>query len=189
LLQDSPTKSTLSADVIHQSFRFNVERYDFEDNFVEFYDNFKIGEVLGRGRNGDVFLSSFKGEPVAVKQFDLSKNFNGYQKEVEGYKFLKETWGELVPVPKFVGASRSGMVRFLGLQKGTMPKGNFDNELDVILEKLRTDYHFRHLDWSKGRNAICVEDNGTKKLLVVDLESWEDTRATGEHAETPQAAE
>jgi hypothetical protein len=181
LLEDSPPQNTVPAHVIPRTFRFNVLRYDFEDDFVNFYDpdDFKIGQVLGRGRNGDVFLGDFGGESVAVKQFDLSKNFDSYQREVEGYKFLKDAWGELVPEPKFIGASRSGMVRFLGLQKGTLPTGNIDDEFYDKLEQLRTGYHFRHLDSSHGRNAIYVQEKGTKKLLIVDLESWEDTRATG----------
>jgi hypothetical protein len=94
---------------------------------------------LGRGRNGDVFLSDFNGEAVAVKQFDLSKNFDSYKREVEGYKFLKEAWGDLVPEPKFIGASTSGMVRFLGLQKGTGPE---DEDVMVSFkdEATRTKY-------------------------------------------------
>jgi hypothetical protein len=188
-LTDSSPESVGPAEAIPRLFRFNVERYNFEEGFVEFYDppDFEIGTVLGRGRNGDVFSSKFQGEDVAVKQFDLSKNFDSYQREVEGYKFLRKAWGALVPVPKFIGASRSGMVRFLGLQKGTKPDDDNDDidfEFHQALVKLRKLHHFRHLDSSNGRNAVYVGENSTRKLLVVDLESWEDTRTrvTGDPA-------
>jgi hypothetical protein len=187
---DSSPDSVGTAYPIPRLFRRNVAPYDFEENFVPFYDppNFQIGEVLGRGRNGDVFLSDFNGETVAVKQFDLSKNFDSYKREVEGYKFLKEVWGDLVPEPKFIGASRSGMVRFLGLQKGTEPEDEDDNgEFQKKLKQLRTKYHFRLFDSCYWRNAIYVQgDDKIKKLLVIDLEDWEEIQHTGKPAaETP----
>jgi hypothetical protein len=185
---DSSPDSVGTAYAIPRLFRFNVASYDFEDNFVLFYDHIQIGEILGRGRNGDVFLSDFNGETVAVKQFDLSKNFDSYKREVEGYKFLKEAWGDLVPEPKFIDASRSGMVRFLGLQKGTEPEDeDVNGEFQKKLKKLRTKCHFRHLDSCYGRNAIYVEgDDKIKKLLVIDLEDWEEIQDTEKPAaETP----
>jgi hypothetical protein len=181
-LADSSPDSAGSCTKIPLPFRFNVERYDFEADFVTFYDpvEFKIGEVLGTGRNGDVFQSEFihtSGfkEEVAVKQFDLFKNFDSHQREVEAYKYLKGAWGKLIPEPKFIGASRSGMVRFLGLQKGTSPEGDINAELNKVLATLRKEYNFTHLDSSYGRNAIYVQgDNrNTRKLLVVNLEDWE----------------
>jgi hypothetical protein len=71
------------------------------------------------------------------------------------------------------------MVRFLGLQKGTSPEGDIDAEFDKLLATLRKEYNFSHLDSSHGRNAIYVQGDirNTKKLLVVDLESWEKYRA------------
>jgi hypothetical protein len=110
-LTDLSPDSVGLAEALPRLFRFNVERYDFEEGFVDFCDPtaFEIGHVLGRGRNGDVFSNDFQGEVVAVKQFDLSKNFDSYQREVEGYKFLQKAWGTFVPVPKFIGASRSGL--------------------------------------------------------------------------------
>jgi hypothetical protein len=68
-LTNSSPESVGPAEAIPHLFRFNVERYDFEEGFVDFYDptDFKIGCVLGRGRNGDVFSSDFQGEAVAVK--------------------------------------------------------------------------------------------------------------------------
>jgi hypothetical protein len=80
----SSPESAGPAEVIPRLlFRFNVECFDFEEGFVDFYDppDFKIGDVLGRGRNGDVFSGDFNGEAVAVKQFDLSKNFASYRRE------------------------------------------------------------------------------------------------------------
>ena len=48
---------------------------------------------------------SYKGETMAVKQFDLSKNFDSFESEVKAYKYLKEAWGEPVPTPKFISES------------------------------------------------------------------------------------
>jgi len=184
-LTDSPTESTESTLCFRvKQYDFEEDFVDFEEDFVDFYkpDAFKIGAILGTGRNGDVFESQFVTmggctEVVAVKQFDLSKNFDSYQKEVEAYKFLRNAWGELVPKPKFISASRSGMVRFLGLQKGTVPDGDYDQEFPLALGRLRREYNFIHLDSSHGCNAIYVEGDGnTKKLLIVDLEYWEKVR-------------
>lgn len=151
--------------------------FDFEQDFVKQVDfrTLTIGKVLGRGRNGDVFESEYNGETVAVKQFDLSKNFDSYQKEVEAYVYLKDAWGELVPTPKFIAESPSGMVRFIGLQKGTpVDDDTFHEQFGKVIGKLKSDYNFQPLDYSHGCNCVAVDgDNGRKKLLLIDLESWE----------------
>jgi hypothetical protein len=52
------------------------DRFDFEGSFVPFIDfsDIVVGDLLGIGRNGDVFETTYKGESVAVKQFDITKN-------------------------------------------------------------------------------------------------------------------
>jgi len=144
---------------------------------------------MGVGRNGDVFESSYNGEEIAVKQFDLSKNFDSYKREVEAYVHLHNgatgasAWGELVPTPKFIAQSPSGMVRFLGLQKGRSPEEGeyFDDQFDTVIEKLRTEYDFQPLDYSHGCNCIVVPgDNEQEKLLIIDLEVWENASRESE---------
>lgn len=112
-----------------------------------------------------------------MKQFDLSKNFESYENEVKAYKYLHQfgIWGNLVPTPKFIAESPSGMVRFLGLQKGQSPEWDKDvgSKFAEAIKELRTRCHFQPLDYSHGRNCILVEDNGEEKLLIIDLESWE----------------
>jgi len=152
------------------------ELFDFEVGFVQAIDfrELKIGQLLGVGKNGDVFASNFDGEEVAVKQFDLSKNFESYENEVKAYMHLEGAWGELVPTPKFIAQSPSGMVRFLGLQKGRIPDGDVDGKFNILIRTLKTEYHFQPLDYSHGRNCILVDgDNEQEKLLIIDLELWE----------------
>jgi hypothetical protein len=74
------------------------------------------------------------------------------------------------------------MVRFLGPQKGTEPVEDIEVELHETLEELRTVHHFGHLVWYHGQNAVYVGESGKRKLLVIDLESWEDTRVAREPA-------
>ena len=163
---------------------FSFSLFDFEEGFVNPVDfqTLEIGQLLGVGRNGDVFESFFEGAKVAVKQFDLSKNFDSYKREVEAYMHLKNgpngvsAWGKLVPTPKFIAQSPSGMVRFLGLEKGRSPEegDNFDDQFGKVIGKLRTEYDFQPLDYSHGRNVIIVPgDNEQEKLLIIDLECWE----------------
>ena len=42
-----------------------------------------MSNAIGKGSNGDVFETAYDGEKVAVKQFDLSKNFECYERELE----------------------------------------------------------------------------------------------------------
>jgi len=162
---------------------FSFSRFDFEEGFVDPVDfqTLEIGQLLGVGRNGDVFESSYNGEKVAVKQFDLSKNFDSYKREVAAYMHLSKgptgvsAWGRLVPTPKFIAQSPSGVVRFLGLQKGRSPEegDDFGDQFDKVIGKLRTEYDFQPLDYSHGCNVIIVpEDNEPEKLLIIDLEFW-----------------
>jgi hypothetical protein len=142
---------------------FSFSRFDFEENFIEpvEFGTLKIGQLL--------------------EQFDLSKNFNSYQREVEAYVHLKEAWGELVPTPKFIAESPSGMVRFLGLQKGRSPKeGEFDEQFSKVIGQVHTEYNFQPVDYSHGRNCITVPgNNGQEKWLIIGLEFWEHFEKVG----------
>jgi hypothetical protein len=154
------------------------EPFDFEDHFLPFIDfsGMRVGTLLGSGRNGDVFESTYEDKTVAVKQFDITKNFDSYKREVEGYKYLKSAWGDLVPTPIFISSSPSGNVRYLAMTKGQLPNEDKDisDALDKVLDRLRTEHKFDHLDSSHGRNCILVSDGEKEKLLVVDLEHWEE---------------
>jgi hypothetical protein len=157
--------------------------FKFENDFVPFIEfaTLTVGDPLGSGRNGDVFEATLpSGESVAVKQFDMTKNFKSYEREVCAYKRLKNVWGELVPTPKLISASPSGNVRYLGMTLGDTPEGGAGE--DEYLEKihiLETCHKFRHLDvWSGGYNYILVPPGnvGSKKVLVTDLEAWEEAK-------------
>lgn len=154
------------------------EPFDFENDFVPFVDfaQLKVGVCLGSGRNGDVFQSTLSGTPIAVKQFDITKNFRSYEREVLAYKQLESVWGKLVPKPELISASPSGNVRYLGMTLGTSPEGGVgeDEFLEKIYE-LETRFKFRHLDvFSGGCNYILVP--GTEKVLVIDMEAWEEIK-------------
>jgi hypothetical protein len=153
------------------------DHFDFEGSFVPFIDfsDIEVGDLLGTGRNGDVFETTCNGESVAVKQFDITKNSEAYENEVKAYKYLKSSWGVLVPIPKFVSTSPSGNVRYLGMTKGRLPDRDISDELHEVLDALRSTCGFDHLDSSHGRNCILVskEDRSGESVLVIDLENWQ----------------
>jgi hypothetical protein len=176
------------------------EPFAFEKDFVPFVDfsQLQIGKLLGSGRNGDVFQATtttaaggaggrgndYKGKEgqivAAVKQFDLTKNFDAYEEEVRAYRYLKKVWEKHVPTPLFISASPSGNVRYLGMTLGVSPEDDtFRGEFLRKVETLEEVYKFRHLDvWGGGPNYILVPadkttSNGGMKVLVTDLEAWE----------------
>ncbi|KAL3917684.1 MAG: hypothetical protein SGILL_004597 [Bacillariaceae sp.] len=159
------------------------ELFDCDEGFVEFIDwsLLRVGARLGSGRNGDVFQALHKGEQIAIKQFDLNKNWASYEREVLAYKYLKKVWGKLVPTPKLISASPSGNVRYLGMTLGAPPTGDDDEHKEFCkkISILKTEHHFHHLDAFSGERGpepfITVNDgdNGGKKVLVIDLEWWE----------------
>jgi hypothetical protein len=106
-----------------------------------------VGNAIGWESNGDVFETVYDGEKVTVKQFDLSKNFQCYEREVKAYKHLGKTaWGKFVPKPKFIASSQSGMVRFLGLELGTPVEDYYKSGVGIILTQLDIVYNFTYLD-------------------------------------------
>jgi hypothetical protein len=104
-----------------------------------------------------------------VKQFDITKNLEAYENEVKANKYLKSSWGLLVPIPKFVSASPSGNVRYLGMTKGRLTERDISDELFEVLGALRSKCGYDHLDSSHGRNCPLVseEDQSTESLLVI----------------------
>lgn len=85
------------------------------------------------------------------------------KKEILAYKHLRKAWGVHVPTPAFISASPTGNVRFLGMAKGDDPKRVGWNEAHELQRKLITDYGFRRLDNSHGRNYIIVQG----KLMMI----------------------
>ena len=161
---------------------FEMLLYDFELDFVDFVDEskFELGDDLGEGRNGIVYKTHWNGKDVAVKQFDLSKNFESYENEIKAYKYLKGAWGKHVPTPFFVSRSKSGQVAFLGMTMGKeLSEEDLDKKGQVYWEKfadqiriLERDFGFRHLDaWEYRIRNYIVDEN--ENVLVIDLEFWE----------------
>jgi hypothetical protein len=146
--------------------------------FVKF-DSLTDIRVLGWGRNGTTFRATWNGKEVAVKQFDLWKNSDGYETEIEAYRRLEQVWGKLVPEPYFLSESWSGNVRYLGMQLGrptsdsSLTDEKIDKDYHDALQRLSESYGFDQLDWSHSENCVVVGDNGEERLLVIDLEDVE----------------
>ena len=122
-----------------------------------------------------VFSAEVHGKVHAVKQFDLSKNFGGYEREILAYKHLRGAWGDLVPTPQFLSASPTGNVRFLGMTMGDVPMQKVtSDDVQEIQKKLIDNFHFRHLDNSHGRNYITVGG----KLMMIDFEEWKNLESS-----------
>jgi hypothetical protein len=60
-------------------------------------EDVEIIGTLGYGRNGVVFLANWRGQKVALKQFDVGKDgYEYFDKEVEAYLALEAVWGLVV---------------------------------------------------------------------------------------------
>jgi hypothetical protein len=129
---------------------------------------------LGIGNNA-VFLARYKGHDVAVKVFDVYKDYKYFESEVRAYEHLKDAWGKLVPEPYFICDSREATV-CLGMQLGRDPNENDHNavrEKERLLSKLRKDYGFNHLDTDQGNVMYVKGDDKVEQLVAIDLEFHE----------------
>jgi hypothetical protein len=138
-------------------------------------DDVEIIGTLGYGRNGVVFLANWRGQKVALKQFDVGKDgYEYFDKEIAAYLALEAVWGSLVATPLFVSESWSGWIKFIGLQLGRDPlPGDDISERINVLSSLENEYGFRHDDTENG-NMIFIFDEKTKteRLVAIDLESY-----------------
>ena len=126
-------------------------------------------ESLSNGPKGVTFSAMYNNKRYAVKQFDLIKDFKWYQRELLGYAFLHDVWGEYVPKLEFIAVSTTGMVRFLGMALGEEALSEERaKDIPKILGKLEREYGFRLY----RSDAIVV--NG--KPLVTDLGNWEEIK-------------
>jgi hypothetical protein len=129
---------------------------------------------LGAG-NHQVHLARWKGQSVAVKSFDMFKDYKWFEREVQAYEHLQKAWGELVLAPYFI-SDMYGAVALLGMQLGRDPNmddENYYKERARLFSKLKRDYDFDHLDTDNG-NAIYIRDGeGKERLVAMDLERHE----------------
>ncbi|CAB9509550.1 expressed unknown protein [Seminavis robusta] len=108
-------------------------------------ENVEIVGTLGYGRNGVVFLANWRGQKVALKQFDVGKDGCEYfDSEVAAYLALDSVWGSLVVTPLFVSESWSGWMKFIGLQLGRdpLPGDNVSERINVFFPLWRTNMDF-----------------------------------------------
>jgi hypothetical protein len=137
-------------------------------------DDVEIVSVLGSGRNGSCFRVNWKGQELAMKQFDVGRDGNDhYAKEIVAYSLLYDGWGILVPRPIFLSQSTSGGRVYLALQLGREPNEKDDiSGFDNVLDRLKTEYGIRHND-ADGRNMIFIPDsNGGERIVAIDFEDW-----------------
>jgi hypothetical protein len=131
--------------------------------------------LLGHG-NHEVQLARWKGQTIAVKLFDMIKDYKWFEREVKAYEHLEKVWGELVPRPYFISEMYGGVIAVLGMQLGRDPNTDdkhFYRERARLFSKLLHDYGFDHLDTDRG-NVIYIRDGkGKERLVAMDLESHE----------------
>jgi hypothetical protein len=129
---------------------------------------------LGRGNN-HVRLARWRGQEVAVKSFDIFKDYRWFEREVRAYEYLKDVWGELVPKPYFI-SNMYGTIALLGMQLGRDPNSsdeNFASERALLFSKLVHEYGFDHLDTDWGNVIYIPDGEGKEGLVAMDLESHE----------------
>jgi len=129
---------------------------------------------LGRG-NHQVRLARWRGREIAVKCFDMLKNYDWFEREVRAYDHLRDVWGELVPEPYFI-SDMYGALALLGMQLGRDPNSSdehFDREHDLLFSRLLDDHGFEHLDTARGNVIYIPDGQGGERLVAMDLESHE----------------
>jgi hypothetical protein len=129
---------------------------------------------LGRGNN-HVRLARWRGQEVAVKSFDIFKDYRWFEREVRAYEHLKDVWGELVPKPYFI-SNMYGTIALLGMQLGREPNSsdtNFASERALLFSRLVHEYDFDHLDTDWGNVIYIPDGEGKERLVAMDLESHE----------------
>jgi hypothetical protein len=139
--------------------------------------DYKEIQLLGLLRNGNhqVYLASWRGQEIAVKLFDMYKDYKWFEREVKAYEHLREVWGILVPIPYFL-SDMYGVVALLGMQLGRDPNTgdkNFYEERDRVFCKLLRDHNFEHLDTDHGNVIYIPDGQGKERLVAMDLESHE----------------
>jgi len=126
--------------------------------------------------NHEVQLARWKGQTMAVKRFDMIKDYKCFEREVKAYEHLEKVWGELVALPYFISEMYGGVIAVLGMQLGRDPNTddkNFYKERARLFSKLLHHYGFDHLDTDRG-NVIYISDGqGKERLVAMDLESHE----------------
>jgi len=131
--------------------------------------------LLGQG-NHEVQLARWKGQTMAVKRFDMIKDYKWFEREVKAYEHLQKVWGELVPRPYFISEMYGGVIAVLGMQLGRDPNTDDENyyeERDRLFSKLLHDYDFDHLDTDRGNVIYIPDGQGKERLVAMDLESHE----------------
>jgi hypothetical protein len=134
---------------------------------------------LGRGNN-QVRLARWRGREIAVKCFDMFKNYDWFEREVRAYEHLRDVWGEMVPEPYFI-SDMYGALALLGMQLGRDPNSSdehFDREHDLLFSRLLHEHGFEHLDAARGNVIYIPDGQGGERLVAMDLESHEILGAT-----------
>jgi hypothetical protein len=137
-------------------------------------EEIELLDQLGRG-NHQVRLARWRGQEIAVKCFDMFKDYKWFESEVRAYEHLKDEWGELVPKPYFI-SDLYGSIALLGMQLGRDPNSsdeNFASERDRLFSKLVNQHGFDHLDTDRGNVIYIPDGQGKERLVAMDLESHE----------------
>jgi hypothetical protein len=137
-------------------------------------EDFELLDQIGHGNN-QVYLALWKNQKIAVKVFDIYKDYEWFEKEVRAYDHLQAVWGILVPKPHFI-SNMSGAVALLGMQLGRDPNSDdkgFAEEHACLFSKLLQDHDFDHLDTDRGNVIYIPDDQGKERLVAMDLEHHE----------------
>ncbi|CAG8436190.1 13048_t:CDS:2 [Funneliformis mosseae] len=115
------------------------------------------GKCLGSARMGGVFISSYKGETIALKLCDISKHpelLGEMQKEVECYQRMKDIQGNYIPKLICNGYILNGMFFVIGTSYGGKRMNEGDDEGYGVITRDEYDLAIKALDQIHAHDII-----------------------------------
>ncbi|CAG8537982.1 7413_t:CDS:2 [Funneliformis caledonium] len=115
------------------------------------------GKCLGSARMGGVFISSYKGETIALKLCDISKHpelLGEMQKEVECYQRMKDIQGTYIPKLICNGYILNDMFYVIGTSYGGKRMNEGDDEGYGVITRDEYDLAIKTLDQIHAHDII-----------------------------------
>jgi len=149
--------------------KVGVPEVDVKDIQIEW------SALLGQGKKTSVVPATWQGIEVALQicDNDHDNKYKYGQRELERYCDLKELQGTFIPCLYFFSRQEDG-THMLGLERGERVKDCVsETELDELNDKVIA-YGWRQREGPlRPDNTVWMKnDNGTNRLVLVDLESF-----------------